>query len=254
MAMKSNFEWEKWGEKDPLYAVATWEGKQRGQASAWTDVEFYELGRSDWADFHRAWKDYGINEGQCLEIGCGAGRITRQLSHTFSKVIAADVSSHQLDYARQHSGATNVDYLLIDGLHYPVPDGSCDGVFSVHVFQHFESLDDAYAVFAEVFRVLKKSGSFLIHLPLFTLPDMKIAGAIRPLLALSKRLSDVKAAIDRRAMARGTGSGVMRRLRFERHDLVTALKSIGFEDLEFRCITVRSNGSLHDLVMARKPA
>lgn len=43
--MKSNLEWEKWGERDPLFAVASWAGKERGGAQAWTDAEFYSMGR-----------------------------------------------------------------------------------------------------------------------------------------------------------------------------------------------------------------
>ena len=72
------------GNAIPLFAVATWPGKERGGAAAWTDEEFYELGRSDWADFLKQWSHYGLNAGSCVEIGCGAGRITNQLGQYLS--------------------------------------------------------------------------------------------------------------------------------------------------------------------------
>lgn len=250
--MKSNLEWKKWGEIDPLFAVATWEGKQRGSPTAWTDEEFYEIGKLDWADFLAHWQRYGLRTGSCLEIGAGAGRITRQLAKTFGQVTAADVSQHQLDYAKGHCQADNINFLLIDGMRYDLPDRSLDAIFSVHVFQHFESHDDAFQVFREIYRLLAPQGTFMIHLPLFELPDMMVSRLFRPVLDWSKRLSDLKARIDRGKMLRGTGSGVMRRLRFERSALLAALRQIGFDQIECCGFTVRSNGSFHDFIFGRR--
>jgi len=89
--MKSNIEWEKWGERDPLYAVAAWPGKEKGNKNTWTDDEFYELGASDWEDFLRHWRHYRLRPAHCLEIGCGAGRITKQMSQTFERVTATTI-------------------------------------------------------------------------------------------------------------------------------------------------------------------
>ena len=88
--------------------MATWPGKERGGASAWTDQEFYELGRLDWADFFKQWNHYGLKAGTCVEIGCGAGRITNHLRRYFEQVTALDISSHQLDYARERVPAANI--------------------------------------------------------------------------------------------------------------------------------------------------
>ena len=250
--MKSNTEWEKWGERDPLYAVATWPGKERGGPNAWTDDEFYELGGSDWADFLNHWQHYGVSAGTCVEIGCGAGRITKQLSQHFHQVTALDVSQHQLDYARERISEPNVSFTLSDGTRLPVGDGSCDAVFSVHVFQHFESHEDAYEVFNDIHRALKPNGTLMIHLPLYELPDSKISVLFTPVISIAKRLSDLKAAINRRQLLKGNWKFVMRRLRFDRNQLLSQLQAMGFSGIEFRSFAVRSNQSSHEFVFATK--
>lgn len=252
--MKSNIEWEKWGERDPLFAVSTWQGKERGSANAWTDAEFYELGRLDWVDFSKHWQHYGLKAGNCLEIGCGAGRITRQLVDSFHHVTGVDVSQHQLDYARDHISASNVTLTLSDGTRLPVMDQSCDAVFSTHVFQHFESHNDAFSVFREIHRALIDGGTLMIHLPLYTLPDTKAAFLFAPIISFEKRLSDLKAALRRRQLRKGRWKPVMRLLRFDRRQLLHELHDIGFTDIEFSMFAVNRSHGYHDFVFATKSA
>jgi SAM-dependent methyltransferase len=250
--MKSNLEWKKWGEIDPLYAVSTWEGKERGSKGAWTDEEFYELGRKDWQDFERQWRQYGVQFGSIVEIGCGAGRITRQLAGAFAAVTALDVSEHQVDYARSHLPAQNVNFKVTDGSSMPLETGSMDAVFSVHVFQHFESHQDALNVFGEIHRVLKAGGTFMIHLPIFQLPDSKIAKPCQTLIGGWRVLAEQKARVKRALLKRGIGRPLMRRLEYDKRALFPALKAIGFGAVELRSFAVASNGSFHDFVFAAK--
>jgi len=252
--MKSNIEWEKWGERDPLYAVAAWQGKERGTANAWTDDEFYELGRSDWADFLRHWQHYGLRLGTCIKVGCGAGRITKQLAQYFQYVTALDISQHQLDYAKQHISVPTVTFVRSDSTKLPVADESCDAVFSVHVFQHFESHADALAVFQDIHRALAPDGTFMIHLPLYELPDTKISILFSPIITFAKRLSDLKATIDRRRLLKGKWKPVMRRLRFDRGHLFDQIRNVGFSKIECRMFPVQSNQSYHEFIFATKCA
>ena len=89
---ESNIEWKKWGEKDPLWGAASCPGKERDGTDPWTDEEFYELGEADWQDFIAHWRKYGVDNRSCLEIGCGAGRITLHLAKHFQNTYAVDVS------------------------------------------------------------------------------------------------------------------------------------------------------------------
>ncbi len=252
--MKSNIEWQQWGERDPLFAVATWEGKEKGGQDAWQDSEFYELGRADWADFQRNWEKYSLNAGHCVEIGCGAGRITKQLSQYFRQVTGLDVSQHQLDYARKNIPASNATLTVTDGTKIPLVDSSCDAAFSVHVFQHFESHDDALAVFKELHRALVVGGTLMVHLPLYNLPSSKISFLFKHGISLLKWGSDVRAAINRRHLLKGEWKPVMRSLRFDRDRLLHQLREIGFADIEFHSFPVKSNGSYHEFVFATKAA
>lgn len=250
--MKSNLEWKKWGEIDPLYAVATWKGKERGSHQAWTDEEFYELGRTDWAQFEMQWRQYGLQEGHCLELGCGAGRVTAHLAKSFNHVTAVDVSQHQLDYAIARIQTANVSFKLTDGIHLPVPNGHVDAVFSVYVFQHFESRADALLVFKEIYRVLAEGGTIMIGLPLYELPDSSLRSIFRPMIAGFERLSDLKAAFNRRLILKGKWRPMMRRLRFEQAWLAKALQGMQFGRIEFRCFEPQVRGDFLGIVFATK--
>src|SRR5579864_5145089 len=98
--LESNAEWMRWAMDDPLWAVVTEPERKRGERRAWTDEEFYSSGEADWQDFLLRWRQYGVDTKNCLEIGCGAGRITKQLSLLFKKVYAIDVSPTMIAYAR----------------------------------------------------------------------------------------------------------------------------------------------------------
>jgi ubiquinone/menaquinone biosynthesis C-methylase UbiE len=250
--MKSNIEWKKWGERDPLYAVSTWEGKDRDGPDPWTDDDFYELGRSDWHDFELRWEQYGLSRRCCVEIGCGAGRITKQLSNSFGHVSALDVSQHQLDYAKSRIAASNVDFLLTDGFTFDLPDNSCSAAFSTHVFQHFDSHADAFRVIGEIHRVLEIGGTLMIHLPIYELPDLPGMPLFRALIRLLKKAGNIRAALNRRRLAAGKWTFVMRRLRFERSELINALRHAGFDRIEFRDFPLQSNGHYHPVVLATK--
>lgn len=102
--VKSNLEWQAWGEKDPLFGVIPQPGRDRNSSSHWTDETFYETGRIDWNECVERWQKYGLNKGSCLEIGCGAGRLTRFIGIDFSTVHAVDVAEGMIAYARQHLG------------------------------------------------------------------------------------------------------------------------------------------------------
>ena len=248
--MKTNLEWQFWGKVDPLWGVATWKDRARSDAHPWTDEEFYVLGK-DWLQFDRLWKAMlGHNNGTLLEIGCGAGRITRYLSKDFERVIAVDVSDGMIGYAKQRVAADNITWRVTDGDCLPAEDGTVDAVFSCHVFQHFPDGAAQLRTFTEIHRVLKSSGTFLIHLPLHSFPACNRYPRIlfRGTYSAFLRVSSLKAAL-RRLMVRWFDWGYMHGISHEIDDLLTALKKLGFCELG---VTYLTENGVQPCVYGRK--
>ncbi len=241
----SNAEWRRWGDDDPFYGVASWSGRQRGGANPWTAEDFYALGRSDWADFRDRWSRYGINFGRVVEIGCGAGRLTKAMASDFASVVGVDVSEGMLSVARSHTPEANVDLRLGDGVTLPVESATADGVFSTHVFQHLDSLELARANFDEVARVLKPRGTMMVHLPIVLPPD-GLPG-LRLAVRIRRRMGDLRATVQRRR-----GAPLMRGLQYPWDWLSRELSTLGFVDVELVMFAMRSNGGYHSCVLARK--
>jgi SAM-dependent methyltransferase len=95
-----------------------------------------------------------------LEIGCGIGRITRELAQRADTVIALDVSDEMLARAQQlNPQLRNVRWLLGDGTTLSAVDGaSIDACVSVVVLQHVPDPEITLGYVREVGRVLVPGG------------------------------------------------------------------------------------------------
>lgn len=248
---KSNLEWKEWGKNDPLFGVAAWPGKQKGGSAPWTDAEFYELGKSDWAVFEKEWRSYGLDEESCLEIGCGAGRMSMQLARTFQNVLAVDISEEMIAYARQHVTAPNALFEVVNGTSLPRGDKSTTAVFSTHVFQHFDSLEYADLYFAEIARILKPGGTLMIHLPVYEWHP-RTPWLSRFAFRVSEWFYDLKISLNRFLIRMGVQRQVMKIVVFPIERLGRTLSRLGFDDIQVRVLITESNHALHPFVMARK--
>jgi ubiquinone/menaquinone biosynthesis C-methylase UbiE len=97
-----------------------------------------------------------------IEIGCGAGRITRALANIFGEVHAVDVSGEMVARARQAlTGTTNAFVYQNNGKDLAVlPEGPYDFAFSTIVFQHIPSREVIYSYVREVHRLLRSGALF----------------------------------------------------------------------------------------------
>lgn len=240
------------GQLDPLFGVAAWTGREKHGNRPWTDDEFYALG-GDWDDFDSHWQRYGRGDGCCLEIGCGAGRITRRLAAAFREVIAVDVSEGMISYARQRITDPNVRWFVSDGERLPCSDGQVSAVFSTHVFQHLPNVEVGAALFSEIYRVLEPGGSFMVHLPLLQLPEVNriFARLGRYALRQYAALASANAAIMRLKMRLG-GKPHMHGTAYEVTKFYSRLVAIGFQDVEFATFLVRPSLALQGYVMGKR--
>lgn len=91
--------------------------------------------------------------GTLLDIACGTGLVTRELSGRGLRVLGVDASAGMAAVA-----ARRVDVVLGDGLRLPVRDRSVDAVTTIWLLH---LLDDARPVIAEAARVLRPGGVFV---------------------------------------------------------------------------------------------
>jgi ubiquinone/menaquinone biosynthesis C-methylase UbiE len=235
----SNEEWRALArEDDVLRNVLAWPDKE-----GWTEDEFYATGEADWEDFRRQWGHYWPElGGTCVEIGCGAGRVTRALAADFERVVALDVSPEMLDHAR---GVTpdHVELHLVEEPAIPLADGEADAVFSVHVLQHLDRFEAVRAYLAEARRVLRSGGSVMVH----------VAVLGKPPPVWRRARTELGIRLSRRRQRKG-GPHTLVRMRFYTPERVHGtLRELGFRDVELRMFPVRSNGYPHQFWLATAP-
>ncbi len=133
----------------------------------WTDEEFFRSGEQTVAeeiltDMINICQGKDPSAMRVLEIGCGAGRVTRALARLFGEVHAVDVSGEMVRLARaavepypkafvyQNNGTDLA----------AVPDLPFDFAFSTIVFQHIPSREVIENYVREVNRLLRPGALF----------------------------------------------------------------------------------------------
>lgn len=94
-----------------------------------------------------------------LEIGCGIGRVGKELALRCKKWIGCDISGNMLAHARKRlSHLENIELIeLPECTLAPIQDGCVDVVYCTVVFMHLDEWD-RYEYVKEAFRVLKPGG------------------------------------------------------------------------------------------------
>jgi SAM-dependent methyltransferase len=94
-----------------------------------------------------------------LEIGCGEGRVARDLAARGHRVVAIDTSETLLRHA--HAARGGIHYVLADGSSVPFPSASFDLVVTYNSLQSMD-LDEMRATIHEAARVLSRGACICV--------------------------------------------------------------------------------------------
>lgn len=169
--MRMRRDWDRRARENARHYVAT------GQHE-WTDEEFFrsgqvELEKEILTDLPNVCQGRDPKDMRVLEIGCGAGRVTRALAGFFGEVWAVDISREMVRQARQALAQfPNAHVIRNNGkdLSALAPHWwhrwrigrrlEFDFAFSVIVFQHIPSREIIENYVSEVHRLLRPGGLF----------------------------------------------------------------------------------------------
>jgi cyclopropane fatty-acyl-phospholipid synthase-like methyltransferase len=157
---KMQREWDERARENARYYVAT------GQTD-WSDEEFFRSGEKTiceeiLTDMTNICQGKMPRDMKVLEIGCGAGRITRALAGVFGEVHAVDVSGEMIARAKEGlRSRPNAFVYQNNGKDLRViPPQEYDFAFSTIVFQHIPSREVIYSYVREVHRLLRPGALF----------------------------------------------------------------------------------------------
>jgi len=135
--------------------------------TGWTDEEFFASGRENvrdhiLTDMEDICRGVEPKQMRIVEIGCGAGRMTRALAALFGEVHAVDISPEMIRLAREAlGGLPNVHLYVNNGADLSVlPDPPFHFAFSFIVFQHIPDKTIIENYVAEVRRLLEPGALF----------------------------------------------------------------------------------------------
>jgi len=101
-------------------------------------------------------------DADCLDLGCGDGYGTKLLSFSVKTIIGLDIDKELIRKASLKHEKPNCSFKAYDGAILSFSDDTFDVVTAFQVIEHIDS--DA-AFIAEVYRVLKKGGLFVLTTP-----------------------------------------------------------------------------------------
>lgn len=161
---KMRRDWDDRARENARYYVNT-------ERDDWTDEQFIASGERTIAeeiltDMGNICQGKDPKQMRVLEIGCGAGRVTRALAGVFGEVYAVDISGEMIARAtrfladRPHAHPFQNNGADLTVLNPHVADGSCDFAFSTIVFQHIPSYSVIENYVREVHRLLRPGALF----------------------------------------------------------------------------------------------
>ncbi|MBU0662929.1 MAG: methyltransferase domain-containing protein [Proteobacteria bacterium] len=133
--------------------------------------QFYDM---EMADFHADLPFYLERikaPGTILEIGCGSGRLCRQLAATGADITAIDLSLSMLRLAKLNTRPTNISYLCMDMTALALSRQFDTVIIPYHTLNLLLTADKTKTCLEQIRTVLKQNGRLLLQL---FIPDQTI--------------------------------------------------------------------------------
>lgn len=160
VAQRMQAEWDRRARENAYHYIAS-------DHDEWSEEDFDRSGRESVQgvvveDLDRIAGGRDPKTMTALEIGCGAGRMTRALAEIFGQVHAVDVSGEMIEKARARlADLDNVHLHHTNGVDLTaLGDAEIDFAMSFVVFQHIPELDVIRGYITEVARRLRPGGLF----------------------------------------------------------------------------------------------
>lgn len=96
-----------------------------------------------------------------LDFGCGSGRFSYWIAPKVRKVVGLEEALKMIQLAEKNRKADNVDFMLYDGIHFPMLSYLFDIILSVWVLQYMQG-DTLKKTLFELTRYLKKGGKIYL--------------------------------------------------------------------------------------------
>jgi len=97
-----------------------------------------------------------------LDVACGVGYGSARLAEVAARVVGVDRDEEAVVYARAHYASANVEFAVMDAQALDLPDASFDVICS---FETIEHLPQPQVYLAEVARVLRPGGVYVVSTP-----------------------------------------------------------------------------------------
>jgi len=209
-----------------------WIWWQRGETAAWTETEFLASGKDYFHNVAAHWRQYGMGTRHVVEIGCGAGRITKQLLSVFARVTAISPGQIALDDAER------VRFSIPQGA-VVIPPGTYNGRFSREVFRQFSSFSGIASYCRATLDHLVPGGTVCFQLPLRGIQRFN------PVSYAALRI----ARVPKRALG---GRRMMEYRMYSARQVFDMLTSAGYFDCELRVFAAAAHPFGHAHFFARK--
>jgi len=157
--------WNRWGEIDPLWAIATDPTKRN---HGWDPKEFFFTGEVEIYQIleYVASLNLAVRPGRALDFGCGAGRLCKALAKRFDEVNGVDIAPSMLRLAEQYNEhGPRCKFFLNDRDDLRLfPDNHFDFIYTNIVLQHIRPAHSKRYL-SEFLRVLAPGGHMVFQLP-----------------------------------------------------------------------------------------